>query len=408
MLKLTKRILFVCLAVLAALYILLYLFTMLTGRALITRKLEDLSREKVSMRRFSVTLPLTLGIRGLDIENLAKVDSLSISINPLGFLGGKLVLSSIKIVKPQITYVRNLAKETPQQQPQTAQAAAEQAQTPEQAQVPAAPAKPRAKYSPLLNFRRLLISEGEVDFTDNTVGKEGIKITVRGINIDVHNIYVFPYSTITNFSVIALIPWGQGSTEQGKIDARGWIDFTKRDMQVALKIADIDGVYLYPYYSAWVDLEKARIEKAKLNFSSNIHGLSNNVTAECHLELTDIVRKPLSPEESEEKAAKIADAVMDIFKALNQGKIVLDFTIRTKMDRPEFGMGSVKSAVEDKLAQGKESKINPTGVLILPAKLVEGSIRSVTDISKAVIEGTFAVGNELKKAVQDSFKKVKK
>lgn len=407
MFKLTKRILCICLALLAVLYLLLFLFTMLTGRALITGKLEELSREKVTMRRFSVTPPLTLGIRGLDIENLAKVDSLSISINPLGFLGGKLVLSSIKIVKPQITYVRNLAKET-LQQPQTAQAAAGQAQTPVQAQVTAASAKPRAKYPLPLNFRRLLINEGEVDFTDNTVGKEGIRITIKDINIDVHNIYVFPYSTITNFSVIALIPWGQDRAEQGKIDARGWIDFTKKDMQVALKVVDIDGVYLYPYYSAWVDLEKARIEKAKLNFSSNIHGLDNNITAECHLELTDIVRKPLSPEESEEKAAKIADAVLDIFKALNQGKIELDFTIRTKMDRPEFGLGNIKSAVEDKLAQRKESKINSAGILILPAKLVEGSIKGATDISKAVIEGTFAVGNELKKAVEDSFKKVKK
>ena len=66
-------------------------------------------------------------------------------------------------------------------------------------------------------------------------------------------------------------------------------------MQAALKIKDIDAIYLYPYYSMWVDLEKARIEKAKLNFSADINGLNNNVNVECHLELTDMVRKPLEP-----------------------------------------------------------------------------------------------------------------
>jgi hypothetical protein len=177
-------------------------------------------------------------------------------------------------------------------------------------------------------------------------------------------------------------------------------------MQATFKIQDIDGVYLYPYYSNWMDTEKMRIEKANLNFNSNIHALNNNVTAECHLELTDIVRKPRPAEEVAERAEKMVSAALDIFKSLDQGKIVLDFTIRTKMDRPEFGFGNIKMALQHKIAQARSSvSTGPQDLLLFPVKLVEGVIKSAADVSKAMIDGTFAVGNELKKSVEQSFKK---
>ena len=116
-------------------------------------------------------------------------------------------------------------------------------------------------------------------------------------------------------------------------------------MLASLKIENIDAIAFYPYYSTWVDLEKARIEKAKLNFSSKIRGKDNDISAQCHLELTDIVRKVRPPEEAQQKAERLTDAVLDMFKAMNQGKVVLDFTLHTKMDHPQFGFENIKSDI---------------------------------------------------------------
>jgi hypothetical protein len=204
-----------------------------------------------------------------------------------------------------------------------------------------------------------------------------------------------------------LLPWSE-TEEAGRIEADGWVNLFKKDMQATVNIQDIDGIYLYPYYSKWVDLEKARIEKAKLNLTSNIHGLDNDITANCHLELLDIVRKPRSPDEAKEKAEKIADAVIDIFRALNQGKIVLDFTIKTKMTKPQFGMGDVKSAVENKLTEAtKGTSFQPEDALWFPMKILEGGVKSTAGVAKAFIDGSFAVGTELKRAVQGAFKREK-
>jgi len=42
-------------------------------------------------------------------------------------------------------------------------------------------------------------------------------------------------------------------------------------------------------------------------------------------------------------------------------------------------------------------------VLLFPGRLLTSTVRGATDFSKALIDGTFAVGNEFKKAVQDTF-----
>jgi len=369
---------------------------MFKGRAFVIQQLEGLTRRKVSMSYFKLTPPLNVEIKNLNIEGLAKIEDIFISPSIPYLLVGNIAFNKISIFKPEFTFERL------PRQPTELTAAKPPDKT---AVLIQAPQEPIKKHHLRLAIKHLSIKDGKIYFIDQTVGTDGIKITIKDLNLNVTNLYTFPFSSIANFDLKGKIPWQEGQ-EEGNVHAEGWFNFFKRDIQATVKVEGIDGIYLYPYYSQWVDLEKARIEKARLNFTSNIQGLNNNVTAECRLELADIVRKPRVSNEPQEKAEKIAEVVFDIFRALNQGKIVLDFTIRTKLDRPEFGFGDIKMAVEDKIAKARSGTgIKPEGILILPLKLLEGTVKGATDISKAVIDGTFAVGNEFKKAVEDSFKK---
>jgi len=397
--RLWIKILLIGVVVLAFLYSAVYVFMIFKGKAIIINQLQEFTHSKVSLAYFDFTPPFTLEIKNLNIEGLAKVDGVSISVSIPYFVTGNIALNNVSIIRPELTFTRVI--------PQITESVS--ATIPGQTTITKTPpdisVKSKGKRPLHLIFKRLNIREGKINFIDQTVSTEGIKITVKDIDFHLTNLHTFPFSAIANFELKGRIPWREGK-EEGKIEVEGWFNFFKKDMQATLKIEDIDGIYLYPYYSQWVDLEKARIESANLNFTSNIQGLNNNVTAECHLELADIVRKPRPVEESPEKAEKITDAVLDMFKATDQGKVVLDFTIRTKMDRPEFGFGNIKMAVEDKLAKARSPEgINPENVLMLPVKILEGTVKGATDISKAVIDGTFAVGNELKKAVEGAFKK---
>jgi len=252
-----------------------------------------------------------------------------------------------------------------------------------------------------------VISGSTVNFTDRSVADKTIKVTVKDVNIEIENLKLpVRGSDITYFELTGRIPW-QNKGEEGKIWFQGWINFFKKDMRAELKVEDIDGICLYPYYSNWVDLEKSRIQKANLNFFSEIIGLNNDVTADCHLELTRVEFKPRPEDQPQEKAQRIATAVIDIFKAINEGKIVLDFKFKTKMDSPEFGLKKIiKTAVEDKISQARKSEpFNPEQILKMPAKIIGDTISTATDLTKSVINGTMSVGRELKKAVEASFSK---
>jgi hypothetical protein len=392
-----EKILVIAIIVLVVIFSTFYFYLYFQGKALLIEQLENLTHKKVSVDYCVLTPLFQLKIRNLNIEGLVHVDYIFITPSMPGFLSGAIAFNVVRIIKPEFIFERFKKESAGTQTPVSA--VASQVKPQEQ---------PVGQQPVRLIIKRFKIKNGKIKFIDHTVGPNGIIIVVKDLDFNLSNLYVFPRSVVTNFELKGKIPW-QNDSEEGKIEAEGWINLFKKDMLANLRIMDIDGIALYPYYSNWVDLEKARIEKAKLNFVSNIHGLDNNVTAQCRLELTDIVRKPRSADESEEKAAKITSAVLDIFKSLNQGKIVLDFTLRTKMNRPEFSFGDIKMAFENKLAEAKKGEhFKVEDVLAVPGGLLQGTVKGATSLTKAVIDGLFSVGNELKKGVEDSFKKEKK
>jgi len=279
--------------------------------------------------------------------------------------------------------------------------------TPEQ-EINETPAEP--KKEPVIKhvfIKHLVISEGIIYYTDYTLGDKPLKLTVQNISLNVQN-FMFPVRSqiITSFDLKGDLPWESGK-ETGTMKAEGWINLFKKDMLAEVMIAGLDGLVFYPYYAQWVDLEGSRIERAKLNFTSHIRGLNNDVTAENHLELTEIAFKPRAPEQEPKKAEKIAQTILNMFKSMNNGKVVFNFTFKTKMDCPGLNFCDIKSAFEDKLmsAHKGDSLLKPENVIMLPGKIIQGTVKSASDVSRALLEGTAGVGLGLKKIFTEPFKK---
>lgn len=388
--KILKKVIAVLIIIVAILFSIAYLFMLLKGESLVKKRLESITQEDVAMQSFSLRFPLNLKIKKLRIGNLMQADSIYISTSLLGFLSGSVILNEIKFSKPEFVY-EMFATSSKSTLPDGI--------------ISKSTSGRKAKKSRRLRllFKRIKITDGKVKIIDHTVEEEALQILIKDINLTVENLYLFPASVKTNFSLSGRIPWQQDQ-EEGKIEAEGWVNLSKKDMQANLKIKDIDGIYLYPYYSNWVDLEKAGIESAKLNFTSDIKGENNDIVANCHLELADIVRRERSPEEPEEKAEKLTDAVLEAFKAMNQGKVVLDFKIRTKMDSPKFGFSNLRTAFEGKLAEGYRG-FSVSDIITFPIKVFDNTVQSATDVSRAVLNGTMAVGKEIKEIFEDSFSK---
>jgi len=377
-----------------------FVFLLFRGKDIIAGQLKKVMHKKVSIGYVGLTLPFNVEVRKLDIEGLAKIDYVSIAPSIPGLLSGKVVLNDLKLVNPQIVYERTSANSNAGKSSVNVNTLTSLPVSQAKTDPGPKPESKKGKYLRLI-IKHLTIRNGKIEFFDLTLPGEGIKITLKDINFNLTDLYIYPKSAVTNFEIKARIPWLAGQ-EEGKIEAKGWVNLFKKDMEATVKVSDIDGVYLYPYYANWVDLEKTRIESAKLNFTSKLNSTNNNLAAECHLELTDIVFKQ-KPEEEMSKGEKIANAVLGIFKALNQGKVVFNFTIKTRMTNPDFNFGYIKTAFEDRLREGmKYAPVNYADLFKVPAKRVG---RTATDLSKALYNGTFGLARVFKDTLKGAFEK---
>ena len=388
-----ERILAVIIISLAIIFGGLCIFFDVAGKSVISKGIEALTHKKTRIGYISFTPPLNLEIGKLNVEGLAKIDSVYISPDIFSILTGKLVLNSLKLVSPEFTYVR-----TP---PATTVVISGQKADSAELILPVQPKPIISRFLPL-GFKRIKIENGVVNYIDQSISTNGIKIVLKEINCKVKNLYFFPRNAVTNFELKGNIPWREGQAS-GKLEIKGWLNFFKKSMEATFRLRDIDAIYLHPYYAAWMDLDEARIEKAKLNFSVDVSGLNNNVNAACHLELTDLVRKPLEPGQSEEKASKLTNKVIDIFRATDQGQVELNFNIKTKMDSPKLGFGNFAGAFQDKITQGREVlEFKPEKAILMPLRLLEGGVKGISDLTKAMIDGIFAIGTEAAESSKQS------
>lgn len=385
----------------------LHAYVNLKGKSILANKLQDIFKQEVKVGSLKAYIPFNIIVKNIEVKDLFKIDKVFANGGAIDIFRKDFILSELRLDRLAVNIEQPLKKPLPQALPPQTSSVTNQTGL----------VSPKAALDPVssliqsfvfrrIYIKRLVINDGVFDFMDRNVQEKGLKITVKDLNINVENLK-FPIRgfLITSFDLKGKIPWQQGK-EEGQIEAQGWLNLFKKDMQVTLKIKDIDGIYLYPYYSKWVDLEKSRIEKAKLNFTSNIQGLNNEVTVASNLELTDIVFRPHSPQEPQEKAEKVAVAVLGILKELDQGKVVLPFTFKTKMDKPEFNIDLIRNAFEFKIArQRPKGEFKTEDVLKLPAKLLEGTLKGATDLTKSVITGTVSAGKEITDAVLGTFKK---
>ncbi|MFA6216994.1 MAG: DUF748 domain-containing protein [Candidatus Omnitrophota bacterium] len=411
--RLSAKIFWVILIFLVILYSAAYLFINIKGRAFIIKEAQRFTGKQVRIDHVTLIPPYNLKLKGIVIKDLIRADSLYISPSILFSLNGTLTLNEVKIVRPETAFEKmpsaasvvlpaGATAQTTQALPLDKQSEVLQ----EVITVPAKVETPASKTPHLrVIIKHLTVENGELRLTDRSIGEEVLKILVREINLDATNVCLFPESAITNFYLKASIPWSNAKQE-GNVEAEGWVNFFKKDMQAIFKVKDIDGIHFAPYYSGWFNLEKSHIEKANLNFTSTMNALHNDLTAACHFELTEVEFRKRASDEQPEKTEKFASLVLGIFKALGQGNIVLDFTVKTKMDNPQFSFGDIKMAVEDKISKAREaSGIKPEDVAAIPGKLLEGTVKGATDLTRGVISGTLGVGKELKDAVEAAFRR---
>jgi len=375
--------------VLILIFVATYIFLNVKGKHLLTEKLEKALKKEISISRLQLRIPLVLVIEDIRIADLASAQRIYITPSLSGLFSNRLVFSKVTVVRPEINWDIKPSSNTQPENP---------------ANLSLNPHNPSVNLFPVI-IKDLQLKEGIINFTDHTVSESGLNITLKDVLLEVDNLYlVYPHSAVTNFQLTAKVPWQEDAAE-GIFYTSGWLNLYKKDMQARIEIEGINGVYLHPYYSNWVDLENSLISEATLSFFSDIMGENNDVTANCRLELTDIQFRPRPPDKPEHKAEKFTTAVLGIFRSLNQGRVILHFTVKTKMDEPRFNFASINEAVDKTLMEAiKTGKVKTEDVASLPARLFENMAQGTTGATRAIINGAISMGKGIKDAFLDGLK----
>jgi predicted SPOUT superfamily RNA methylase MTH1 len=113
-------------------------------------------------------------------------------------------------------------------------------------------------------------------------------------------------------------------------------------MQADLKLKDLDLVHFEPYVGRY---GFSNMESGNLNITSEIKAKKNDLIAQCKLEIDNLKFKP---QEAEGSLSLIPQpptkGVLDFLKGPGE-KIVMNFTIRTKLDNPRINFGQLATGV---------------------------------------------------------------
>ena len=174
------------------------------ARRYLIHRLENVTKRKVTIASLDVIPPLRIYIKKLEIEGLAKVESVTIAPSLVRLLMTITAFNEINIVNPEITINRPLEKKVT---------------APAEQQAPAAPVtegqevepkpEPVKKHLPFLIFQKVSIKGGKINFIDPNARASGIKIEIK-ISICLRNLYLYPLSAVTNFKLTGKIPWRDG------------------------------------------------------------------------------------------------------------------------------------------------------------------------------------------------------
>ncbi len=348
--RITKIILFF-IAIAAAVLLLLNLVLFLFANRIIVSQLEKNLRMKVSLKGVNITPPLSVNLDSLQVEDLFKADRISISPSLLGLLTGKIVLSSVVLVNPVITLEQSREGKLN------------------------IPVVGQGGHPPAVYITRLIVREGKLIFLDKKVDPSGFKIILDKMNIDIAKIMFPPTSLKATFKATADL-LKAAESKIGEASFLGWVDFGPKDADATITLKDLDAAYFYPYYGNLISERK--ITSAKLDLQSRLESKNNDLDIFTDFKLSDIVY-----EESEEvipdaPRLDLTKKALDLFTD-REGRIILDFHIKTKLDKPEISQEEIKKIIL-KAAAKNIARQNPEDLI----KKVSDNIEQFKDFGKEI------------------------
>ncbi|MCD6093835.1 MAG: AsmA family protein [Candidatus Omnitrophica bacterium] len=362
-----KKIIGIFVTIILVVFILLtagFIYLKLNATTIVNKKLvEVLPGAKID--RIEIKYPLTIRLYQISLDKLAEIKEIDASLNILGLLSRKLIISNLSIIEPRINIVR------------------EKNGALNIAFLKSALSKKEAKDKEVrekisLIIVHFIVQDGVVYVTDKRE-KGGFKARFNDINLVINNL-VFPNLTKTNFKGGCKISMGR---KEGEINTDGWIDMLNKSMDGTITIKNVNLIYFNRFLSLLLLKDFA---SANLDALIELNALDNDLNIVCHLDIYNIFLKrkevlalPLLQDIIGGGQAIGDSALSILFSTLKpeDNRIKLDFVIETKLDAPVINKAVLQKAIIEEVKKRLSS---------LPADMLKGKTEGIFEAVKGEIK----------------------
>ena len=296
----------------------LTVYVAMNGRAILLDQIEKNTGIKVQVSSLKVSFPDTIVAYDLKVSDSIKIKRVKITPSLIGFLSGQVIFNRVSLEAPEITITRkdgdnfDLGME---------------------ALKPVV--KPEAdKKKTIFYINKLIIRDGTVAFVDKSlVGQEPFVIKCGELKADIFRPSVLQLFRM-NFDAQGKLLSKDGSGI-GQVRASGWVDPINKDMESKFDINSGRLLYFALYYKQYFSKD---LKSGDAAVAINAVSKKNDMSVDCNITLSNVAFVEPETQATEDKTADFSDFAFMTFDSLlgPDGNLVVDFSLRTRMDKPKF------------------------------------------------------------------------
>ena len=230
-------------------------------------------------------------------------------------------------------------------------------------------------------FKKIVISDGSVDYLDRKSPRPPVLTRVRDINMEMSDLAVPFADNFTRYIIRARVPAGHGSAD---VKSEGKVRLKNRDMEGKATVRGLDITHFKPYFNS---SQSVNVTKGFLDVDISAKIVSNKVNAPGKAVLKGLEFGGGSGFGKKFMGVPVS-LVMSFLKE-SGGQIPVDFVISGDLDNPKF---NITEDFKRKLAMGIAEKL---GFSVLD--LGKSVFGVGTEGTKKTGEGVMGIGEGLKK-----------
>jgi len=305
------------LLIVVLLFVALNVFLFSFGKRIVCSQIEKSFGIETKIKFFSITPPFVVHIHGLDAGELLKADRISLYPNILGLLGGKVLLNKVTAINPSLVLIQS-----------------------DQGKLNLPVSKQKGNPAKIY-LLSLYVKNAKVTFIDRKVKAEGFKTLINNLDIHASKALFPPSSLRINFKSTARFIRPEGDT-LGSISFSGWVDFSRKDMDAKLELADLDVTYFSAYYGDFISNKK--LLSAKLNATTYFNAKNNDLKTLTKFRLSDLTYSKEEKDPLGVPCLGLSKKALDLFTDAN-GNLNLEFEFNTRFDKPEMTISELQNII---------------------------------------------------------------